>query len=230
MPRTADRSLLPESLRARLDAGEVTNGEYHRLLPTFPDAALCDHADVYAQHCTAASLVADHGVPEAYLHHFILPELVARLRGTHAAELTPPAPRSIFRRLLTDWDACAARVGAAIVEQRRLAALPPDALADDALRARDAVHCRWAPRDLVYDGSIYHTIIPELARRGRRTPNPPGDGGSSRVARHAKSPIPRHVEPQPLGRFPEGLQRATRTSGAWPIAGERRGKGRTRLG
>lgn len=68
MPRTADRTLLPAALRARLDAGGVTNGEYHRLLPTFPDAALCDHAEVYAQHCTAASLPADPAVPEAYLH------------------------------------------------------------------------------------------------------------------------------------------------------------------
>jgi hypothetical protein len=165
MPRIADRSLLPAALRDRLDAGGVTNGEYHRLLPTFPDAALCDHAEVYAQHCAAASLPADPGVPEAYLHHFILPELVARLRGAHAAELSPPDPNSIFRRLLADWDAHAARVDAAIREQRRLAALPPDALAAAALRARDAVHCRWGPDDLVYDGSIHHTIIPELTRR-----------------------------------------------------------------
>ena len=171
MPRTADRALLPAALRARLDAGGVTNGEYHRLLPTFPDAALCDHAEVYAQHCTAASLPADHRVPEAYLHHFILPELVARLRGAHAPELTPPNPGSIFRRLLADWDAFAARVESAIREQRRLAALPPETLAVVALCARDAVHCRWSPRDLVYDGSIYHTIIPELARRAGAVPN-----------------------------------------------------------
>lgn len=165
MQRTADRSLLPAALQARLEAGGVTNGEYHRLLPSFPDAALCDHAEVYAQHCTAASLVADPDLPEAYLHHFILPELVARLRGTHAPELKPADPSSIFRRLLADWDAVAARVDAAIAEQRRLAALPADALASAALDARAHVHCRWGPADLVYDGTIYHTILPELARR-----------------------------------------------------------------
>jgi hypothetical protein len=165
MPRTADRSLLPTALRARLDAGGVTNGEYHRLLPTFPDAALCDHAEVYAQHCSAASLPADPGIPEAYLHHLVLPELVARLRGTRAAELSPPDPNSIFRRLLADWDAFAARVDAAIQEQQRLAALPHDALATAALRARNAVHCRWGPDDLVYDGAVHHTLVPELARR-----------------------------------------------------------------
>jgi hypothetical protein len=171
MPRTVDRTLLPAALGARLEAGAVTNGEYNRLLVTFPDAALCDHAEVYAQHCTAASLPADHRVPEAYLHHFILPELVARLRGTNAAELTPPDPDSIFRRLLADWEAFAARVESAIREQRRLAALPPETLAGVALCARDAVHCRWSPRDLVYDGSIYHTIIPELARRTAALPS-----------------------------------------------------------
>lgn len=165
MPRTADRTLLPAALRARLDAGGVTNGEYHRLLPTFPDAALCDHAEVYAQHCTAASLPADPAVPGAYLHHFVLPELIARLRGTHAAELTPPDADSPFRRLLSDWDALAARVDAAIQEQRRLAALTHQALASCAAAARDAVHCRWGPADLVYDGSIHHTILPELVRR-----------------------------------------------------------------
>jgi hypothetical protein len=165
MQRTADRSLLSPALRARLDAGGVTNGEYHRLLPSFPDAALCDHAEVYAQHCTAASLVADPDLPEAYLHHFILPELVARLRGTHAPELNPPDPSSIFRRLIADWDALAARVDAAIAEQRRLAALSADALASAALEARAHVHCRWGPTDLVYDGTIYHTILPELVHR-----------------------------------------------------------------
>jgi hypothetical protein len=165
MPRTADRTLLPASLRARLDDGGVTNGEYHRLLPTFPDAALCDHAEVYAQHCTAASLPADPALPEAYLHHFVLPELVARLRGTHAAELTPPDPHSPFRRLLSDWNALAARVDAAIQEQRRLAALSHKALASCASAAWDTVHCRWEPADLVYDGSIHHTILPEMARR-----------------------------------------------------------------
>ena len=165
MTRTADRSLLPTALRARLDAGGVTNGEYHRLLPTFPDAALCDHTEVYAQHCAAASLPADPEVPEAYLHHLVLPELVARLRGTRAVELSPPDPSSIFRRLLADWDAFAARVDAAIREQRRLAALTHDALAAAAGRARDAVHCRWGPDDLVYDASIHHAIVPELARR-----------------------------------------------------------------
>ena len=75
MPRTADRSLLPAALRARLDAGDVNNGEYHRLLPTY------------------------------------------------------------------------------------------EALASAAAVARGAVPCRWGPADLVYDGSIHHTIIPELARR-----------------------------------------------------------------
>lgn len=165
MPRTADRSLLPAALRARLEAGGVTNGEYHRLLPTFPDAALCDHAEVYAQHCAAVTLPADPSSPEAYLHHFILPELVARLRGVRVAEFRRPDPNSIFRRLLSDWDALEARVDAAIREQRRLAALPADMLASTASHARDAVHCRWGPTDLVYDASIYHAIIPELAHR-----------------------------------------------------------------
>ena len=180
MPRTADRSLLPAALRARLDAGGVTNGEYHRLLPSFPDAALCDHAEVYAQHCTAAALVADPDLPAAYLHHFILPELVARLRGTHAPELKPPDPSSIFRRLIADWEAIERRVNAAIAEQRRLAALPADALASAALEARARVHCRWGPADLVYDGSIHHTILPELARRLCTAANGCGrEGGAS---------------------------------------------------
>ena len=148
----------------------MTNGEYHRLLPTLPDAALCDHAEVYAQHCAAEALPADHALPEAYLHHFILPELVARFRGAHAPELSPPDPSSIFRRLLKDWDAFAARVAGAIAEQRRLAGLAPAALADAAATARAAVECRWSPRDLVYDGTIFHTILPELARRLARTP------------------------------------------------------------
>ena len=95
----------------------------------------------------------------------VLPELVARLGGTHAAELSAADPNSIFRRLLSDWDALAARVYAAIREQRRLAALTHEALASCAAAARDAVHCRWGPADLVYDGSIHHTILPELARR-----------------------------------------------------------------
>jgi hypothetical protein len=165
MLRTADRSLLPADLRRRLEAGGITNGEYNRLLPTFPDTALCDHAEVYAQHCTAASLPADPAEPEAYLHHFILPELVARLRGARAAELKLPDPASPFRHLLPDWDALVGRVAGAIQEQRRLAALSHDALAATAASAREAVHCRWSPTDLVYDGSIYHTIVPELARR-----------------------------------------------------------------
>lgn len=170
MPRHTDRSLLPDVLRARIDASGVTNGEYHRLLPTLPDAALCDHAEVYAQHCAAEALRADHTLPEAYLHHFILPELVARFRGSHAPELSPPDPSSIFRRLLKDWDAFAARVAGAIAEQRRLAGLAPAALADAAATARAAVECRWSPRDLVYDGTIFHTILPELARRLAQTP------------------------------------------------------------
>lgn len=165
MPRTADRSLLPADLRRRLDDGGITNGEYNRLLPTFPDAALCDHAEVYAQHCTAASLPADPARPEAYLHQFILPELVARLRGTQAAELKLPDPASPFRHLLSDWASLVERVAGAIQEQRRLAGQSHDALAATAAAAREAVQCRWSPTDLVYDGSIYHTIVPELARR-----------------------------------------------------------------
>ncbi|HEX8213790.1 MAG TPA: hypothetical protein VF584_26725 [Longimicrobium sp.] len=143
----------------------MTNGEYHRLLPTLPDAALCDHAEVYAQHCAAEALRADHTLPEAYLHHFILPELVARLRGSHARELSPPDPSSIFRWLLTDWDAFAARVAGAI------AALAPAALADAAATARAAVECRWSPDDLVYDGTIFHTILP--GSPGDWTKHPP---------------------------------------------------------
>lgn len=165
MPRRTDQTLLPAPLRDRIAAGTVTNGEYHRLLPTFPDAALCDHAEVFADHCTAAALPADPRSPEAYLHQFILPELVARLRGGHARELTPPDPDSPFRRLLKDWSAFAARVDGAIQEQRHLAALPSLALAAAAEQARRVVHCRWAPGDLVYDGSVHHTILPELARR-----------------------------------------------------------------
>lgn len=57
------------------------------------------------------------------------------------------------------------RVDAAIQERRRLASLTHEALASCAVTARDAVHCRWGPADLVYDGSIHHTILPELARR-----------------------------------------------------------------
>lgn len=59
----------------------------------------------------------------------------------------------------------AARVDAAIQERRRLASLTHRALASCAATARDAVHCRWGPADLVYDGSIHHTILPELGRR-----------------------------------------------------------------
>lgn len=165
MPRYTDRSLLPDDLRARIDAGGVTNGEYHRLLPSLPDAALCDHAEVYAQHCSAAGLLADHTVPGAYLQHFILPEVVARFRGCHAPESRLPDPSSVFRSLVSDWDGFVARVGASIAEQRRLAGLAPAELAATSARARAAVHCRWAPRDLVYDGTIYHTILPELERR-----------------------------------------------------------------
>ncbi len=102
----------------------------------------------------------------------------ARLRGAHAAELSPPDPNSIFRRLMADWDAYVARVDTAIQEQRRLAGLPHNTLARAALRARDAVPCRWGPEDLVYDGSIHHTVIPKLARRVAarnyvRTTDPP---------------------------------------------------------
>ena len=120
---------------------------------------------MYAAHCAAVSLPADPGLPEAYLHHFVLPELVARLRATHAAELARPDPASIFRRLISDWNAFAARVEEAISEQRRLAALAPAALAAAAVVARERVHCRWQPGDPVYDGVVYHTILPEVARR-----------------------------------------------------------------
>ena len=165
MTRTTNRALLPAALRARLEAGGITRGEYHRLIPTLPDDALCDHAEVYAGHCAAVSLPADHAHPEAYLHHFILPELVARLGATHAAELSRPDPGSIFRRLIADWDAFAARVEAAIREQQRLAALGHTELAATATAARARVHCRWEPGDPVYDGVIHHTILPELVRR-----------------------------------------------------------------
>ncbi|MBB4635877.1 hypothetical protein [Longimicrobium terrae] len=171
MQRTTDRTLLSPDLRARLEAGGVTNGEYHRLLPTFPDAALCDHAEVYAGHCMAASLPADQGLPEAWLHHFILPALVARLRGSSAPELSQPDPDSPFRRLCRDWNGLRDRILAGIQEQRRLASLTGAELAAAAEAARAAVDCRWAPRDLVYDGAIYHTLIPELMRRVAKLPS-----------------------------------------------------------
>lgn len=165
MARLVDHTLLPTELQERLESGSISRGEYHRLLPSLPDAALCDHAEVYAQHCAAESLPADPDRPEAYLHHFVLPELVARLRGGHAMERRLPDPRSLFRRLVSDWDAIVARVEREITTQRHLAGLDATALVSIARQARAAVHCRWGVNDLVYDGSVYHTIIPELCRR-----------------------------------------------------------------
>lgn len=170
MPRTIDTTLLPDSVRY----GNVTRGEYHQLIPTFSDAAICDHAEVYAQHCATAHLSEIDPSPEAHLHYRVLPELVARLRdGGHAKAIRRASKDSIFRRLLDDekWAQIDARAEQAIQQQAELAAMNDASLADAAERARQAVHCRWEPRDLVYDGSIYHTLIPELIRRiATRTP------------------------------------------------------------
>src|SRR5690606_15056930 len=47
MSRFPDRSLLPADFRAKVDAGLVTNGQYHEAIVSFPTPALVDHAEAY---------------------------------------------------------------------------------------------------------------------------------------------------------------------------------------
>ncbi|HET6232191.1 MAG TPA: hypothetical protein VFE05_19105 [Longimicrobiaceae bacterium] len=162
-----DASLLPEAFRA----ATMTRGEYNRRLPELPDAALCNHAEVYAGQCAAQRLQRDPEDPAAYLHFFVLPELVARVGGTFVREASPPDPNSPFRRVI-DWTRLEARVAAEIAAQRELAGLGHRELAAVATAAQEAVHCRWNAGDPVYDAVVHHTIIPELIRR-IRTSAPP---------------------------------------------------------
>ncbi|MDB4949418.1 MAG: hypothetical protein JWM27_2067 [Gemmatimonadetes bacterium] len=157
-----DASLLPEAFRS----ATMTRGEYNRRLPELPDAALCNHAEVYAGQCAAQRLQRDPEDPAAYLHFFILPELIARVLDTPVREASPPDPNSPFRRAF-DWRALEARIAAEIAAQRALAGLGDRELAAAATAAHDAVHCRWNAGDPVYDSVVHHTLIPELIRRIR---------------------------------------------------------------
>lgn len=171
MAQFTDHSLLPPDLQARIAAGEITSGAYRDLIPSFGDAALADHARVYAGHSDGSGDRENPDVASSYLLHFVVPVLIQRFGG-HAPEIDRNADVDFshpFFRLLTpeQIDEVRERQVRRKAALAGLVALTDQVLADEATRAIRRAPCRCAPHAPVYDATLRHVILPEMIRRLR---------------------------------------------------------------
>lgn len=185
MSSAVDRSLLPDGLRSRLDAGDVTNGEYHTLLRHLPTPALVDHARVYRSHMGPSTRRQTPADPVSMLWDFVLPELCARLGGAPVRRGSVGVPGPFWDRLnAIEADRLEAHRREAVRCRDELAAMDDDSFIDVVESARLAVPNRWSPEDLVYEASLLWHITPELVRRLRHKTT---TAGQRRAVDHSQS-------------------------------------------